>query len=84
MQSNLEKLTIVLSISGVFLSLIITFTAVRIGSNKDKVLRQARKKLQDMTLQDDLTKIANRRHFDEKLQEEWHRMLRNKARSASL
>ena len=78
MQSDLEKFTLVLSIAGVFIFLIIAFTAVKLVSNADKVLLEASKKLQDMTLQDDLTKIANRRNFDKKLQEEWRRMMRSK------
>ncbi|MFT6984274.1 MAG: diguanylate cyclase (GGDEF)-like protein [Psychromonas sp.] len=78
MQSELEKITLFLSIGGVFISLIIAFTAVRLVANAEKVILEASKQLNEMALQDGLTKIANRRNFDKKLQEEWRRMMRRK------
>ncbi len=44
----------------------------------EKELQEANKKLTDMAMQDGLTQIANRRNFDTKLIEEWHRMMREK------
>lgn len=76
MQAALEKFTLVLSVLGVFISLIIAFVSVKFVANADKILLEASKKLEEQTLQDELTKIANRRHFDKKLQEEWRRMKR--------
>jgi diguanylate cyclase (GGDEF)-like protein len=39
-------------------------------------LREANIKLQDLTLQDPLTGVANRRHFEQVLEAEWKRALR--------
>lgn len=46
--------------------------------NAEKALLEANKKLQDMVMLDGLTQIANRRNFDQKLKEEWRRMVRIK------
>jgi diguanylate cyclase (GGDEF)-like protein len=37
-------------------------------------LQQANQKLESLSLIDSLTQIANRRHFDEYLQEQWHKL----------
>lgn len=41
-------------------------------------LEQANSQLQTLTMQDGLTGIRNRRYFDAKLEQEWHRAQRNK------
>lgn len=46
MQSNLEKITLFLSISGVFISLIISYTATRLVLNAEKLLKDKNDKLQ--------------------------------------
>lgn len=46
MQSNLEKITLVFSISGVFISLIIAFTATKLVLNAEKLLQDKNDKLQ--------------------------------------
>lgn len=40
-------------------------------------LEKANSRLQTLSMQDGLTGIRNRRYFDEKLEKEWHRCLRN-------
>jgi diguanylate cyclase (GGDEF)-like protein len=83
-QSYFEKITLVLliagvlSVAGVFILFIIAVTAFKLVSNAKKSLLGASKKLEEMALPDELTKIANRRYFDQKLQEEWRRMRRAK------
>ncbi len=54
-------------------------TAVRNISERkvaEQALKEINKKLRDMAMLDGLTQIANRRHFDIKLFEEWRRMIR--------
>lgn len=54
-------------------------TAVRNISERklaEQALKDINKRLRDMAMQDGLTQVANRRHFDIKLQEEWRRMTR--------
>jgi len=46
MQSNLEKITLFLSISGVFISIIIAFIATRLVLNAEKLLQDKNEKLQ--------------------------------------
>ncbi|PKH03453.1 hypothetical protein CXF72_06490 [Psychromonas sp. MB-3u-54] len=83
-QSYFEKITLilliagVLSIAGIFILFIIAVAAFKFVANAKKSLQKASEKLEEMALQDGLTKIANRRHFDKKLQEEWRRMMRIK------
>lgn len=53
--------------------------AVDIGNTvkTEASLKKANKKLMILSVVDDLTKIANRRKFDQCLETEWHRHLRN-------
>jgi diguanylate cyclase (GGDEF)-like protein len=44
----------------------------------ERSLREARNWLQSISLQDGLTGISNRRHFDDTLQSEWNRGIRTK------
>ncbi|WP_078430503.1 diguanylate cyclase domain-containing protein [Alkalihalobacterium alkalinitrilicum] len=45
----------------------------------EQQLRDANKVLQQLSTKDSLTNVGNRRYFDEKLHDEWHRSLRNGA-----
>lgn len=47
-------------------------------------LEDANQRLQALSMQDGLTGIRNRRYFDEKLEREWHRALRNQESLAML
>lgn len=44
--------------------------------NAQQELRSARDRLEEISLQDGLTGIANRRRFDQTLESEWHRAMR--------
>lgn len=57
-------------------------TQVSIGIERDilhQQLTQANAQLQDLAYLDGLTHVANRRKFDEYLQQEWRRLLRDRA-----
>lgn len=69
--------------------LLITLTAQRIEADlclvhnelnqKNLQLENANKQLERISLQDGLTGLSNRRSFDQILEKEWQRMLRNKS-----
>ncbi len=42
----------------------------------ETALQQANEKLQELVVMDSLTEVANRRHFDDRLQQEWQRCAR--------
>lgn len=45
----------------------------------EKQLRDAYRTLESLAITDSLTRLANRRHFDRRLQQEWRRNLRNQS-----
>ncbi|HZG39717.1 MAG TPA: diguanylate cyclase [Nodosilinea sp.] len=45
----------------------------------NRALERANQRLRDLSRRDGLTQIANRRHFDAVLQQEWKRLARNRA-----
>ncbi len=65
--SNLDQSTI---------GLVETFTDITERKNAERRLQQANKELERLATEDGLTRLYNRRHFDQYLNLEWHRQIR--------
>tara|TARA_R110001599_G_scaffold203406_2_gene400510 strand:- start:1182 stop:2726 length:1545 start_codon:yes stop_codon:yes gene_type:complete len=62
-------------VSGVlFIALLVIYALINL--NRNRVLNEAKDKLEKMSLTDGLTNLANRRHFDRFLEQEWARATR--------
>lgn len=69
-------LPLIVLLSGISLvGLMLTYTLVTLQRNRE--LQEAKKQLEAISLTDSLTGLANRRHFDQHLKDEWARARRN-------
>jgi diguanylate cyclase (GGDEF)-like protein len=74
--AGLIALLILLGLHDIYLRRAVRLRTVDL-ENKERQLQQLNKELEQLSMQDSLTGIANRRMFDQALEREWFRALRN-------
>lgn len=72
-----SHLPALIMVSGILLvALLVIYALVNI--NRNRALVASKQRLEQMSLTDGLTQLANRRHFDQFLEQEWARAMRQK------
>ncbi len=64
-------------LDGEIIGIIANFTDITNRKKAEKLLQEKNQELKHLSISDGLTKIANRRRFDECLQQEWKRLARD-------
>lgn len=73
-----SHLPALIMVSGVlFISLLVSYALFNV--NRNRALVASKERLEQMSLTDGLTQLANRRHFDQFLEQEWGRAMRQKS-----
>jgi len=66
-------------LDGELMGIVAEFKDITSRRQAEAALEKANRKLQRLSVLDDLTQVANRRRFDETLNEEWQRLSRDRA-----